>query len=252
MSRALGILRRIDRAAHAALNRHSFTIVNPGDAGFPRFPIDGLRHRGIWVRPYSPDDPDIVTGRLELEVSPGVQLWRPAHMAPMRSIEQVREWCTVQRDAVLAGLPASLAVIDERGGSPTYAGDTNFKLGHPRQLPVVEMGCALLPRSRGGSVAVNAGGLLSTWLLDVAGVRRLELRHSSENRGACLVSLRLGFQREGLLRNAMALRGPDGTVHVDDVCLHAFVDTDARSENWPSRAAGSISMRTSTESAGAP
>ena len=228
MARTLSLLRKLDHRAHLIARRMGGDLGGPPP--LPAFPVSGVRHSSVRVQPYSPDDPQLVTGWIALNHATGMDLWRWADGAPVTSEAQARRWCAAQREAAAAGQPASFAVIDEPSGR--YAGSVNTGLLNPSG-PIISLGIALLPEFRGRNVGLASVQALNAWLLDIARVPRLEARHVTENRATCFLMTRIGFQKEGIMRSAQLIRASSGTVRFHDVCVHSFIASDPRPADWP-------------------
>ncbi len=83
-----------------------------------------------------------------------------------------------------------------------------------------EIGYWVLPEARGRAIAARAVCALAGWLFG-AGLRRLELEHSTANLASCRAALRAGFAPEGVKRGAV--------LHEDgwhDMHLHARLADD--------------------------
>lgn len=61
----------------------------------------------------------------------------------------------------------------------------------------------IAPEARGVGVASLATGALSTWLIEVLGLHRLELGHSIRNPASCHVAMNAGFVLEGTKSSAL-------------------------------------------------
>jgi RimJ/RimL family protein N-acetyltransferase len=66
-----------------------------------------------------------------------------------------------------------------------------------------EVGYWVLPEARGGGIAALALDGLCDWLFGEAGLRRLELDHSTANPASCRVAVNAGFAAEGVKRAAV-------------------------------------------------
>ena len=86
---------------------------------------------------------------------------------------------------------------------------------------IAEISYWVLPEARGGGVAVAAASALADWSLDVLGIHRLEIMHSTTNPASCAVASKAGFEAEGTLRSYQ-LHG-DGW---HDMHLHSRIRPD--------------------------
>jgi RimJ/RimL family protein N-acetyltransferase len=70
-----------------------------------------------------------------------------------------------------------------------------------------ELAYLVAPEARGRGLAPRAVRLVSEWAFAELGLERLQLRIAPENEASHAVARRAGFQPEGLLRSAFAVRG---------------------------------------------
>jgi len=70
-----------------------------------------------------------------------------------------------------------------------------------------EIAYVIAPAARGRGVATEALRLLTRWGFASLGLERIQLRINPGNTGSIRVAEKAGYQREGLLRSAMAIRG---------------------------------------------
>jgi RimJ/RimL family protein N-acetyltransferase len=70
-----------------------------------------------------------------------------------------------------------------------------------------EVGFWLVREARGRGLGASAVALVVDWLFEEAGVRRVELSTTPDNRGAQAVAQRLGFTHEGVMRRRDIERG---------------------------------------------
>lgn len=70
-----------------------------------------------------------------------------------------------------------------------------------------EVGFWLAPHARGAALGLRAVRLLVDWLFGQAGLRRIEMTTTPDNRGALVLAERLGFTQEGVLRRRAIERG---------------------------------------------
>jgi RimJ/RimL family protein N-acetyltransferase len=64
-----------------------------------------------------------------------------------------------------------------------------------------------MPAERRRGVATSAVRLLARWALTTLGLRRLDLYHFFGNDASARVVEKVGFQREGVLREYVVVRG---------------------------------------------
>lgn len=118
--------------------------------------------------------------------------------------------------------PGTLAITDE---TDVFLGDISWRWSASERMAVADLGYVVHPDARGRGVGRRAIVLLTRWLMDPdgRGLARVQLDHSTENEASCRVALAAGFEREGIRRGFLPLRGPDGVVRRHDVCLHGTV-----------------------------
>jgi len=165
-------------------------------------------------RSFSPPDPPLSDGRIRLRLpvasdeqavfeacqDPGVQLWVPIPV-PYRQ-EHARGWISDTESAWSDRRRGDLAIAD--------ASDDRF-LGAIGVRPIEEyrasIGYWVAPAERGRGVATDAVRLLGRWALIRLSLRRLELYHFLGNDASARVAEKAGFQREGVLRAYVVVRG---------------------------------------------
>ena len=163
---------------------------------------------------FSPPDPPLSDGRLRLRLpvandeqavfeacqDPEIQRWVPIP-APYRR-EHAHEWIAESENGWSEGRHGALAIAD--------ASDDRF-LGAIGLGPIGErrasIGYWVVPAKRGRGIATDAVRLLGRWALLQLSVRRLELYHFVGNEVSGRVAEKVGFQREGVLRAYVVLRG---------------------------------------------
>jgi RimJ/RimL family protein N-acetyltransferase len=129
--------------------------------------------------------------------------------------EQARAWLVERAEAWAQGEGRHLTVVES--GTDALLGGVNvhnIRLDHMR----AEVGFWLAPWGRGrgiGSAAVRAA---CEWAFERWDLNRIEMTTLPDNEGALALAAKLGFTREGLLRQRNFERGK----HVDIVMLAAL------------------------------
>jgi RimJ/RimL family protein N-acetyltransferase len=118
--------------------------------------------------------------------------------------EWVRTQLAKAAERRAAGDFAELAIAD--AGSDAFIGA--LALHHfGWRSGRLELGVWVVPGARRRGVARGALTLLLDWLVDEAGFRRVELHTTPDNERMCGLAERLGFAREGVLREREIERG---------------------------------------------
>jgi RimJ/RimL family protein N-acetyltransferase len=163
---------------------------------------------GLLLRPWEATDATVFFAAYS---DPEIQRW---HTRQPASEDQVREWFDQYRQDW----------AHEKGGHWAVTRSGGEVLGRiaMRGLNLDDgvAGCAywVLPAARGAGVASRALAALSVWALAEIGFYRLELDHSTRNKGSCRVAAKSGFLLEGTKRSA--------AIHSDgrhDMHLHARI-----------------------------
>lgn len=175
---------------------------------------------GIRLRPVHDADAERV---LEMLHDPDQLRWgSPAFVEVPTDVAALAQRIQESREAWAERRPGTLAVVadDDR-----LLGDISWRWTASERLGVADLGYVVHPDSRGRRVGRRAITLLTGWLMDPdgRGLARVQLDHSTENEASCRVALAAGFEREGVRRGFLPLRGPDGVVRRHDVCLHGRV-----------------------------
>lgn len=175
---------------------------------------------GIRLRPLHDADAERV---LEMLHDPDQLRWgSPAFVEVPTDVAALAQRIQDSREAWAERRPGTLAVVadDDR-----LLGDISWRWTASERLGVADLGYVVHPDSRGRRVGRRAITLLTGWLTDPdgRGLARVQLDHSTENEASCRVALAAGFEREGVRRGFLPLRGPDGVVRRHDVCLHGRV-----------------------------
>jgi ribosomal-protein-alanine N-acetyltransferase len=112
-----------------------------------------------------------------------------------------RRW---QEDGYLGIESSAVAVVD------THDAVVGIATWRPRGQPLgvtYEIGIAIMPEHRGHGVGTAAQGLLVHYLFEHTVANRLEALTNDGNIGEQKALERLGFRREGLMRNRSFIRG---------------------------------------------
>jgi [ribosomal protein S5]-alanine N-acetyltransferase len=164
----------------------------------------------LTVRPWRLTDSSAVVAAYR---DPEIVRWHVRSMDEAEALVWVTSW--TQRWAAETG--ASWAVTAEG----ILLGRTGF-----RRIDLAE-GTAeaaywTVPAARGRNIAARALRAVSHWMLDSAGLHRLELNHSVANQASCRVAVKAGYAYEGTRRRQ--------ALHLDgwhDMHLHALIETPA-------------------------
>lgn len=176
---------------------------------------------GLRLRPLRVADADRV---LETLHDPDQRRWgSPAFVEVPATTDDLADRIAGSVGAWEDGSPGTLAVVGEDG---VYLGDVSWRWTASERLGVAELGYVVHPAARGRGVGRHAVALLTRWLMspEGRGLARVQLDHSTENEPSCRVALAAGFEREGVRRGFLPLRGPDGVVRRHDVCLHGSTE----------------------------
>jgi RimJ/RimL family protein N-acetyltransferase len=101
-----------------------------------------------------------------------------------------------------AGRAVALAIVD--AGSGTVLGSCDIRRPDPDDAALGEVGFLLAEHARGRGLATRAVGLLVGWSFRELGMERIQGLVHPENPRSAEVLQRLGFRREGLLRDFRA------------------------------------------------
>lgn len=116
--------------------------------------------------------------------------------------EEAYAWIERSRAQWAGGESAVFAIVLE--GADEYVGGIDVRSG---PWPVGEIGYGVRREVRGRGVATRALRLLARWALDELGLVRLQLVTDVENVASQRVAERSGFTREGVLRQALEVKG---------------------------------------------
>jgi RimJ/RimL family protein N-acetyltransferase len=101
-----------------------------------------------------------------------------------------------------AGVSLALAITDAASGD--VLGSCDIRRPDPEDPALGEIGYLLSEEGRGRGVATRALGLLLAWSFGELRMGRVQALVHPDNPGSARVLVRLGFQREGLLRRYRA------------------------------------------------
>jgi RimJ/RimL family protein N-acetyltransferase len=170
-------------------------LVDPPDGALVD-PPDRLEGEGIALRPLRAED-------------------APAHAAAFRDDPDLGRVLGFPTDPNEEWLRARVAGATEREGfelAVTTDGSDELKgvvivhhveTEHGR----AEVGFWIVRGARGGGLGARAVALVVDWLFAQAGLRRVELSTTPDNRGAHATAQRLGFTHEGVMRRRDVERG---------------------------------------------
>jgi RimJ/RimL family protein N-acetyltransferase len=164
--------------------------------------------------PFSPPDPPLSDGRIRLRLpvanderavfeacqDPEVQRWVPIPVPYRR--EHAHDWIADAESVWSEGRRGYLAIADASGDR--FLGAIGLR---PIEEHRASIGYWVAPAERGRGVATDAVRLLGHWALLRLSLRRLELYHFVGNDASGRVAENVGFQREGVLRAYVVVRG---------------------------------------------
>ena len=129
-----------------------------------------------------------------------------------------RRWIALSRKQWAAGDSAVFAIVF--AGDDEYVGGIDLRSG---PWPAGEIGYGVRPEVRGRGVALRAVRLLSGWALDELCLVRVQIVTDVENVASQRVAERAGFTREGVLRQALEVKG-----RRSDCVMFSLLPSDAR------------------------
>jgi RimJ/RimL family protein N-acetyltransferase len=172
-------------------------------------PQPTIERDGLVLRPWGAGDAAILA---RAYADPEIRRW---HVRTMDE-QEARVWVRERHEMWRAESGGDWAVLEGQ----TPAGRVAL-----RKLDLHdgcgEVGYWVLPEQRGRAIASRALVVLCDWLFGEAGLRRLELDHSSRNPASCRVAADAGFAAEGVKR--AAVRHEDGW---HDMHVHARLAGD--------------------------
>jgi RimJ/RimL family protein N-acetyltransferase len=171
-----------------------------------------LRAGDLLLRPWARDDAGVV---LSAFADPDISYWNLETLSGQAAAcAWIDQWAIGWQAESKASWAVAEVATGEVLGRVALRG-ISLEYGH------AECTYWTLPAGRGRGVASSAARVVSRWALDVVGLHRIELQHSTRNAASCRVALRAGFAVEGVRRQA--LRHADGW---HDMHLHGLVAGD--------------------------
>lgn len=166
------------------------------------------------MRAFSPPNPDLSDGRIRLRLpvatdepavfeacqDPEIQRWVPIPVPYLQ--EHARYWIADAERGWSHRRHGALAIADAAGDG--FLGAIGLQRIDEHRASI---GYWVVPGERGRSVATDAVRLLGHWALARLSLRRLELYHFVGNEASGRVAEKVGFQREGVLRAYVVVRG---------------------------------------------
>lgn len=168
-------------------------------SGLP-FPDPPLSDGVVALRPWRDEDAAV---KASWGQDPAIVRWTgvPADYTEAAA----RAWAARTEDARKAGRAVDLAITDAASG--TVLGSCDVRRPDQEDPALGEVGYLLSQTARGRGVATRAIGLLIAWSLREVGMERVQALVHPDNPRSAAVLVRLGFQREGLLRRYRAGEG---------------------------------------------
>ena len=186
-----------------------------------RGPQPTLRGQRVRLRPWRPDDVDAVFDACQ-DVE--IQRWTEVPV-PYRRPDAEAFVGRVSAETWARGGALFAVELLDAGALVGSMSLLAFREG------VGSVGYWTVASRRGKGLTVEALRLLSSWVLDDLGARRVELIADAANTGSCRVAEGAGFVAEGVLRQRSVHRGRP----VDDV-LYSLLATDPRPRVLPAAA----------------
>lgn len=112
------------------------------------------------------------------------------------------EWLDLAAEGWRSGREASFVLLD--AASETLLGAIGARL---TAWPVADVGYWVAASARGRGVAARGAKLLARWAFDELGSVRVEIVTDVENVASQRVAEKAGFQREGVLRQRLEVKG---------------------------------------------
>lgn len=134
------------------------------------------------------------------------------------SERDAREWLALSRDRWRSGEAATFVVADAR--TDEYLGGIGLRSG---PWPVGDVGYGLRAEVRGRGLMPRALRLLVDWAFAELALVRIELVTDADNRASQRVAEKVGFTREGVLRQRLEVKG-----RRSDCVMFSLLPSDAR------------------------
>jgi RimJ/RimL family protein N-acetyltransferase len=119
-----------------------------------------------------------------------------------QSAQSARDYQERAELARQAGLMVALAIVDVESGA--LVGSCDIRRPDPIDPAIGELGYLLAAEARGRGLATRAIWLLTDWSFRELGMERVQALVHPDNRASARLLERLGFAREGLLRQYRA------------------------------------------------
>jgi RimJ/RimL family protein N-acetyltransferase len=157
------------------------------------FPDPDLSDGVVTLRPWKAEDARV---KASWGQDPLIVRWTdvPAHYTEAAALA----WGKQTEEARRAGRSLALAIADAPSGA--VLGSCDIRRPDPADPALGEIGYLLSEPARGRGIATRAMGLLIAWSFHELGIARVQALVHPENPPSADVLVRLGFQREGLLR----------------------------------------------------
>jgi len=180
----------------------------------PRTPMEG---RFCRVEPLDPERHGAELHQANLEDAEH-RIWTYLAYGPFETLDDYRAWLAA---TCLGDDPLFHAIIDKSHG--TACGVASYLRIDP-PFGVIEVGhINFAPRLQTTRAATEAMYLMMRRVFDELGYRRYEWKCNALNARSCRAAERLGFQHEGIFRQATISKG-----HNRDTAWYALLDRD-----WP-------------------
>jgi RimJ/RimL family protein N-acetyltransferase len=149
-------------------------------------------------------------------------LWSRIPPGPFEDSKAFHDWLS---DRSQRGDAALYAIVDKEG--ERAAAGLYFLLNIDTAMGVLELGVVYGPAISRRTQGTEAFFVLARYVFEILRYRRLEWRCGTDHDASRRAALRFGFTFEGVMRQAMWLKGANS-----DTALHAMLDRD-----WPPQAA---------------
>jgi [ribosomal protein S5]-alanine N-acetyltransferase len=166
-------------------------ILNPGSISGRDQPFIDINNELV-LRPWTVEDAPVVVAGYN---DPEIQRWMPYSYQRDEAVEVIHAWKDDWRHETGACWAIAQRSDDAAIGRIALQG---FDLISGS----AELAYWVLPPFRGAGVASLSLAALSKWAFEVLKLHRLDLHHSVENLGSCLVAVRAQFELEGTARSA--------------------------------------------------